>query len=106
MKRLLKVTLSLLLLTATHSGLAAEGKHWVCETEKLYRALISSRLYGVGSDPAQGCRMLPTDIPITQRGCTTSSDFEICQYTWEKTGDEPIYWGSPVITPVHSDTKE
>lgn len=87
-----------LILTSLHLH-AAESQHWVCETEPLYRELLSARLYGVGSDPAQGCFKLPVGVAIEQLECV-ETDFELCQYRWEGSPKGQTFWGSPIIKPL------
>jgi len=79
MKLLIKVTLVPFLILFSSFASAKESEHWVCETEELYRSLLSARLYGVGQDPINGCKPLPTGQPIEQLSCKTT-DFELCQY--------------------------
>lgn len=97
--KVLRFLLLLPLFSLTLStSFAQESQHWVCETEPLYRELLSARLYGVGTDPAQGCLKLPTGIAIEQLECE-ESDFELCQYRWEGLVKGKTYWGSPIIKP-------
>jgi len=84
---------------------ATESQHWVCESEALYRKLLTARLYGVGSDPTEGCRKLPTGVALEQLACE-EPDFELCQYRWEGMESETNYWGSPIIMPATLPTAE
>lgn len=93
--RLLTLVLSLFCISAQ----AQESQHWVCETEALYRELLSARLYGVGKDPAQGCIKLPTGVAIEQLACE-ETDFELCQYRWDGLSEGTTFWGSPIIKPL------
>jgi len=81
------------------TAFAQESQHWVCKTEPLYRELLSARLYGVGTDPAEGCVKLPTGVAIEQLECV-ETDFALCQYRWEGLAQDETFWGSPIIKPL------
>jgi hypothetical protein len=85
--------------TLSNSALALsdEGAHWVCESEELYRQLLSSRLYGVGKEPELGCRTLPTGIQITEDFCETK-DLKLCRYSWTEDSENLLMWGSAIIS--------
>lgn len=99
MKLLIKLALIPLIFTFSPLTSANQTEHWVCETEVLYRALLSARLYGVGKAPEQGCRRLPVGQPIEQLSCRTT-DFELCQYRLADRPKDQLYWGSPIIKPL------
>ena len=77
-----------------------EGAHWVCESEELYRQLLSSRLYGVGKEPELGCRTLPTGIQITEDSCETK-DLKLCRYSWTENSENLLMWGSAIISTLN-----
>jgi hypothetical protein len=91
------IAITLTALTQSAAAFSDEGAHWVCESEKLYRQLLSSRLYGVGKEPEQGCRTLPTGIKITELACETK-DLKLCQYSWTEDGEKLLMWGSAIIS--------
>ena len=93
-------SLAALALTPTANALSDEGKHWVCETETLYRSLLSARLYGVGKEPEHGCQTLPTGVAISQQSCI-ESDIKLCQYLWTEDGKNVTMWGSAIISTLN-----
>lgn len=104
MKELRFLLLTPALMLASTATLAQESQHWVCQTEPLYRQLLSARLYGVGKDPEQGCQKLPTGISIEQLECVIS-DLELCQYRWQGLASGTTFWGSPIIKTVKQATE-
>lgn len=98
MKQSIKFLLASAMLINSSSIFANESQHWVCESEALYRSLLSANLYGVGKPPESGCQKLPTGVPIEQLACETT-DFELCQYRWEGMEKSSSFWGSPIIMP-------
>lgn len=99
MKELRFLLVAPALMLASTATFAQESQHWVCQTEPLYRQLLSARLYGVGKDPEQGCQKLPTGLSIEQLECVTS-DLELCQYRWQNLEPGETFWGSPIIKAV------
>ncbi|HSG03935.1 MAG TPA: hypothetical protein VLA39_09440 [Marinobacterium sp.] len=87
-----------MLLISPNITLATESQHWVCESEALYRQLLSANLYGVGSQPQRGCQKLPTGVAIEQLACEIT-DLKLCKYRWEGMPEVEMFWGSPVIMP-------
>ena len=91
------IAISITALSNSALALSDEGAHWVCESEELYRQLLSSRLYGVGKEPEQGCRTLPTGIQIKEYSCVTK-DLKLCQYSWTEKDEQLFMWGSAIIS--------
>mgnify|MGYP001096132280 CR=1 FL=1 len=87
------------LLAPSANALSDEGRHWVCQTEAQYRALLSARLYGVGSEPEIGCQPLPAGIPIEQLSCV-NEDLHLCRYRWMDNNTPVNMWGSAIISTI------